>query len=1243
MFLAGSLGESWFWVLEVMQNAEYVITAKGSAVGGAGGGGGGGGSTGMGRSASKPGSRVVSMIGSPQLSGGPGSGGGQPKHPLLADLDGENLHIAIQRLFEVTTKTLEDEAFGDFVRALCKLSWEMIGMQSSGVPLSRSVNASSATLAVSAGAPAGVTESLESLSLSPGAEAPHRRRVSGIHISRSLRTGDFGISKLLTVSLLNIHRLIYRSPSIAWEPTTSHLLSVIRDENVKDKEKLGAPQGVRIQAAKALDELLVVSLKNLGSGIGMGEKKSEVQRQVLDVLGKQVILISSPSETGIGGGSGGSTMVEVELRKMGLQTLHEILQNSAHTLVVGWERIFEMLGSVCLPSASQQSGGTSSVPSSPLLSRWKSNTNSPAIGQGHPSSHSERGSASLVKIAFQSLTLVCDSVATLEPDHLRLCIITLGQFGRQPDTNIALTAATSLLWAVSDAIQSKRKTLKDATTTTDVPTMYKTYSDLWLFLLGEILGLCIGIGDERREVRDGAIQTLFRALMFYGGTLSLGEWEECVWGILVPLFEKLGATTVSHHDHDHEDSSLASAPTSPTLTTTSIALSLGGDRQQDHGWDDSKILAFHSIGSIFHDFLASRLIHLESFAKVWDFLVSRVQDAVLYDSRPISSPALRALEKAIKAAGLAVGSPADAEDATSLKDKIVEACERAWKAFEDIGDLVLKKQTEPPQSPRSSSGGFSSNVKRQAFTQESLVSFVDVIQRTREVERSILAREWDLQRLERLMAILKGILTYPSSPDYRPDIDSLSPVQAAVLDTVNGIDLSAAGVSSLVIRDISEYATLAFMSGFDVQAAPHSQAPPKRVSYIALAKKAMPLLVDLFLQFKGVADIYSDGTIESMILAYAIPIKMKYDCPAPSKFGKDSPLWKTATTNFLRVVKECLPQLNVLREGISHERVEGIWRQIVDVFRGAIIADCSIAAETFTLEEQEVEENFDLALIASLEIDLLPHLGDARVPDDTICQLSKVLHQGSLLYDASAGDSRSSSPITDSLRQARDFGMGGVPEGSYGSTDQGSPRPRERFSYWCLDLLFLMCSDFCKDQEPLRKRVAALSLSSLLDRCHSTLASYVADEMIRGGLPFPRAREEELLYIIRKLLDLSLWPGSLWAAFSDDPSKFSNDQPVIDTSLSPAALVADAVKRSSVAHLFHLYSILCEIGSLPRKPPTTWVSSPKGQRTPVPPPRTTVPIPPQRQPSTGTPVEMDARSLARECLRTIGRELGVSR
>src|SRR6266581_5545650 len=47
----------------------------------------------------------------------------------------------------------------------------------------------------------------------------------------------------------------------------------------------------------------------------------------------------------------------------------------------------------------------------------------------------------------------------------------------------------------------------------------------------------------------------------------------------------------------------------------------------------------------------------------------------------------------------------------------------------------------------------------------------------------------------------------------------------------------------------------------------------------------------------------------------------------------------------------------------------------------------------------------------------------------------------------------------------------------------------------------------------------------------------------------------------------------------------------IDASLPPSELIADAVKRSSRAHMFHVYSLLCEIASVPRKSPNAWIAA----------------------------------------------------
>ena len=82
-----------------------------------------------------------------------------------------------------------------------------------------------------------------------------------------------------------------------------------------------------------------------------------------------------------------------------------------------------------------------------------------------------------------------------------------------------------------------------------------------------------------------------------------------------------------------------------------------------------------------------------------------------------------------------------------------------------------------------------------------------------------------------------------------------------------------------------------------------------------------------------------------------------YERPRPPKFGKDPPLWKTATSCFLKIVKEVRPRIDALsssdvfvifrllcdadaaREVLSSEHVESILRQVIDVYRGGNLSD----------------------------------------------------------------------------------------------------------------------------------------------------------------------------------------------------------------------------------------------------------------------------------------------------------------
>jgi hypothetical protein len=167
LFLAGSLGESWYQILEALQNADYVLTSKGTHTGP---------SKRNTLSPTLPSGRSASISSTASQSSVPPAASQPPKPALLMDLDSETLQSAIQVLFDASKK-LEDAAFKNFINALCRLSFEMISMQSEFgsfglIPEDESIDDLASLSSAAA--------------LTPKKDTAHRRRVSGIYVPRTL-------------------------------------------------------------------------------------------------------------------------------------------------------------------------------------------------------------------------------------------------------------------------------------------------------------------------------------------------------------------------------------------------------------------------------------------------------------------------------------------------------------------------------------------------------------------------------------------------------------------------------------------------------------------------------------------------------------------------------------------------------------------------------------------------------------------------------------------------------------------------------------------------------------------------------------------------------------------------------------------------------------------------------------------------------------------------------------------------
>jgi len=81
-------------------------------------------------------------------------------------------------------------------------------------------------------------------------------------------------------------------------------------------ELSSAPQSIQVQATRVLDEILIIVPRNLSS---TGDLQAKVQHRMLDVLFKQIL----PST------DAPATSTNIKLQRMGLDTLHKILQADA--------------------------------------------------------------------------------------------------------------------------------------------------------------------------------------------------------------------------------------------------------------------------------------------------------------------------------------------------------------------------------------------------------------------------------------------------------------------------------------------------------------------------------------------------------------------------------------------------------------------------------------------------------------------------------------------------------------------------------------------------------------------------------------------------------------------------------------------------------------------------------------------------------------------------------------------------
>ncbi|EPQ28595.1 uncharacterized protein PFL1_03898 [Pseudozyma flocculosa PF-1] len=934
---------------------------------------------------------------------------------------------------------------------------------------------------------------------------------------------SFPITGISLVATLNVDRLTRRDPELGWKAIFDHLYGVCSADHVLS--------GWRLQAADAAMKFLFSAIAVEDTGLSEAERR-RIQSQSLDVVARFAILDRRRA-----------TVVETEVRRKGLDTLYRILEARGHALLLGWETICDVCSAAC-----ERSG--SAAPST-----------------SQTASTLQKSCVVLVKIAFSCIQIVCsDFLSTLTTEQLQRCISCLTEFGKQlDDVNVALTA-NGCLWAVTAELSSRAAADSPPVHgPEDSPAVEGTHrralADLWLFLLQCLSQIT---RDSRSEVRNGAISNLFRVLEQYGADLEPAFWQTAFWEVLFPVIKALDATAIQLE----EDVGALHSETNDRR-----AQAMGVAQSEPRQWDESRVLAFNSLGGVVREFLGTKLVECDDFAQIWSMLLQHVRASFLRGPPAISQASIKMLSTVLSA-------PLSDTASAQSRDRLGAAWHSAWQCWADIGaslherTATASRQDERPPRP---------------FTQANLLAFVEAFWPIHREVRS----SFDAAQAETVLDRLKTCVAYVDSPDYSGDVDQLTPVQEAARKVTRALD-AVPGLPSLKLNDLADKLLLAFTmaGGAEQTSADGVRKHQQPVTFVALAKACIADASTFFDPGAEEADlgIYTDGAVENILSSLTIPVKLRYGCPPASRYAKDvPPLWQSASVALCRAVRRCCEMLDRHSEAIGPDKTASIWKSVIDGLEAALSADCSAASE-LPAEQQEADERFDLCLLATIERHVLPVLGGEAVPDDLVRRVGRALISNSRPCAVQAPDVRSGPPANGShVPTIPSLGL---------SAEVLADNPRERFAYWCFDLAMLACSDRLSDgSEAARKRLAVLVLPDVLQRCEDILAEYTRDAALKGMSPMPRVREEELHFVLASYLRLQLYRGGLAAARSAEPSQAIKQQDEPTITASPTGLHI-ATLYSPRAHVFAAYHLLCDLAHLRPSPGSMAVSATAGSSLP---------------------------------------------
>ncbi|KAJ6876977.1 protein MON2 [Populus alba x Populus x berolinensis] len=881
---------------------------------------------------------------------------------------------------------------------------------------------------------------------------------SGVGLAASQKIGSitFSVERIISILVNNLHRV-----EPLWDHVVGHFLELADNPN----------QHLRNMALDALDQSICAVLGSEQFQDYVSSRLQDISHEMeagdsqLKLLECSVI---SPLRVLY------SSTQSIDVRAGSLKILLHVLERHGEKLYYSWLNILEMLRSVA--DASEKD---------------------------------------LVTLGFQNLRVIMnDGLTSIPADCLHVCVDVTGAYSAQKtELNISLTAI-GLLWTTTDFIvkgllhgptEGKETGFHDEhsvmkqingdlgeTLSSELPdkvndraaTINIIDCDKLLF---SVFSLLQTLGaDDRPEVRNAAVRTLFQTLGSHGQKLSKSMWEDCLWNYVFPAVDRASHMAATSSKDEWQGKELG------TRGGKAVHMLIHHSRNTvQKQWDETLVLVLGGIARLLRSFFPL-LSDLSNFWSGWESLLLLLRNSILNGSKEVAIAAINCLQTTVHShcskgnlplpylnsildvyGHILQKSPNYNDNAASkVKQEILHGLGELYVQAQKMFDAKMFSQLL---------GTIDLAVKEATLTNDNfetefghvppiLRTILEILPLLRPTD--CISSTWPILLRELLQYLPKS---YSSLQKEEADARQASITDKSPDNNIrrqNEILNGTASVSPKKAEDPS-------------QGSGSSTTIVAGIPNYLFAEKLVPVLLDLLLQAP---------TIEKHIIFPEI-IQTLGRCMTTRRDNPDGSLWRVAVEGFNRIIVDDVSGITLncgTDSKISKTASMRIWKEVADVYEIFLVGYCGRAIPSNSLSSEALRAD------EALEITILNILGD-KILKSPIDAPSEILQRLVLTMDRCA--SRTCSlPV---------------------ETVELMPLHCSRFSLACLRTLFSLSScDEASDWNMTRCEVSKISIVVLLTRCEDIFKRFLIDENDLGERPLPTTRLEEIIYVLQELANL---------------------------------------------------------------------------------------------------------------------------